>query len=55
MYMHGLAPVVHALSSEAKPARSEDWVVTPDCTQHRLKPAHSTDFTLHITLTKSRK
>ena len=50
---HGPSPVVHVLPSEARHAGSEATrFVIANCTQHRLKPAHSTDYSPHITQTK---
>ena len=51
---HGPSPVVHTVPSEARHARSEaTGVVTPNRTQHRLKPPHSTAYRLHTRQTKS--
>ena len=52
---HRRSPVVHALPSEARHTRSEATsFVTAICTYHRLKPAHSTDYSPHMTQAKSR-
>ena len=51
---HGLSSVVFTLPRKARHSRSEATTfVTANCTKHRLKPANSTDYSLHIRQTKS--
>ena len=51
---HGPSHVGQALASEVRHARSDATrFVTASCTEHRLMPAHSTDYIPHIRQTKS--